>query len=79
MDCRYQREDKTLLYVVLLQCFFCSREGRSPPGVWIQQNMVAQISITAGANSFLCIYYGKVNAFLPPKEDAEAGADESDS
>ena len=28
---------------------------------------------------FLRIYYGKVNAFLSPKEDAEAEADESDS
>ena len=55
------------------------REGRSPPGVWIQQNSVAQISITAGANKFLRIYYGKVNAFLSPREDAEAEADEADS
>ena len=47
--------------------------------LWIQQNAVAQISITAGANKFLRIYYGKVNAFLSPREDAEAEADESDS
>ena len=37
------------------------------------------IYMTAGANKFLRIYYGKVNAFLSPKEDAEAEADESDS
>jgi hypothetical protein len=55
------------------------REGRSPPGAWIQQNTVAQIRITAGANKFLRIYYGKVNAFLSPKEDGGAEADESDS
>ncbi len=30
-------------------------------------------------DEFLYIYYGKVNAFLSPKEDAEAEADESDS
>ena len=37
------------------------------------------VYMTAGANKFLRIYYGKVNAFLSPKEDAEAEADESDS
>ena len=30
-------------------------------------------------NGLRCIYYGKVNAFLSPKEDGEAEADESDS
>ena len=35
--------------------------------------------LTADANKFLRIYCGKVNAFLSPKEDAEAEADESDS
>ena len=34
---------------------------------------------TAGANKFLCIYYGKVNAFLSPKQDGEAEAEEADS
>ena len=37
------------------------------------------VYMTAGANKFLRIYYGKVNAFLSPKEDGEAEADESDS
>ena len=37
------------------------------------------VYMTAGANKFLRIYYGKVNAFLAPKEDVEAEADESDS
>ena len=37
------------------------------------------VYMTAGANKFLRIYYGKVNAFLSPKGDAEAKADESDS
>ena len=37
------------------------------------------VYMTAGANKFLRIYYGKVNAFLSPKGDAEAEADESDS
>ena len=37
------------------------------------------VYMTAGANKFLRIYYGKVNAFLSPKEDAETEADESDS
>ena len=37
------------------------------------------VYMTAGANKFLRICYGKVNAFLAPKEDAEAEADESDS
>ena len=37
------------------------------------------VYMTAGANKFLRIYYGKVNAFLSPKEDAEAEANESDS
>ena len=37
------------------------------------------VYMTAGANKFLPIYYGKVNASLSPKEDAEAEADESDS
>ena len=37
------------------------------------------VYMTAGANKFLRIYYRKVNAFLSPKEDAEAEADESDS
>ena len=37
------------------------------------------VYIAAGANKFLRIYYGKVNAFLSPKGDAEAEADESDS
>ena len=37
------------------------------------------VYMTAGANKFLRIYYGKVNAFLAPKEDAGAEADESDS
>ncbi len=37
------------------------------------------VYMTAGANKFLRIYYGKVNAFLSPKEDAESEADESDS
>jgi hypothetical protein len=35
--------------------------------------------MTAGANKFLRIYYGKVNAFLSPKEDGEAEAEEADS
>ena len=37
------------------------------------------VYMTAGANKFLRIYYGKVNAFLAPKEDGEAEADESES
>ncbi len=37
------------------------------------------VYMTAGANKFLRIYYGKVNAFLSPKEDGGAEADESDS
>ena len=51
------------------QSFFCviSGYGHRP------------FDMTAGANKFLRIYYGKVNAFLAPKEDGEAEADESDS
>ena len=30
------------------------------------------VYMTAGANKFLRIYYGKVNAFLAQKEDTEA-------
>ena len=37
------------------------------------------VYMTAGANKFLRIYYGKVNAFLSPKEDGEAEAEEADS
>ena len=37
------------------------------------------VYMTAGANKFLRIYYGKVNAFLSSKEDEAAEADESDS
>ena len=29
------------------------------------------VYMTAGANKFLRIYYGKVNAFLSPKDDVE--------
>ena len=37
------------------------------------------VYMTAGANKFLRIYYGKVNAFLSQKEEGEAAADEADS
>lgn len=37
------------------------------------------VYMSAGANKFLRIHYGKVNAFLSPKEDGEAEADEADS
>ena len=36
------------------------------------------VYMTAGANKFLRIYYGKVNAFLSPKEDGEAEAEAAD-
>ena len=44
-----------------------------------QRTVPYYVYMTAGANKFLRIYYGKVNAFLSPKEDGEAEVDESDS
>jgi hypothetical protein len=35
--------------------------------------------MTAAKSKFLRVYYGKVNAFLSPKEDGEAETDKADS